>query len=717
MRHNLSHTYAIIDLINKEIGMQISNNTFNSIAGYSKICKLWTMQIIMKMGGHKNVYSEFCCEDDELSNDFGIVTTDKDNNYSRQIAMENMRTELVKIEKNITKLPTKTILAKNIQWIAENVELNDLEQRLILFFVLERQDNHLRTASTSLGGINSTRLFNMLGRIMEVNPAQIRKSLHPDSRLCKSGLVYLDSQTIKSFPEKISLSSGLSDRVLVKHKNPFNLFEKNFKVSGKPLLSADNFTHLQLEIEHLDCYLKQSLSKNKTGINILIYGTPGSGKTEFVKMLAKHSRLNLYEIACGHLDGAPMQSGGRLQSYTLTQNVLEKTPRPLIMFDEIEDVFNLSDVSNGCESEGKSNASGQKAWLNALLESNPVPTFWVTNNISVIDPAHLRRYDYHIEMKVPPRNVRLKIIDEYTAELPVTSSWRNALAEHDKINPAVIAKAKKFATTILKQNPSFSAEKLMTHVISNSLQAMGLGEVKNTVSIEMLNYQLDVVNASCDLEELTDGLRQHSEARLCLYGPSGTGKTAFGHHLAKLLDKPLLVKRSSDIVSPYLGITESNIAKMFREAQSSNSVLLLDEADSFLRDRSCARHSWEVTAVNEMLTQMETFNGIFIASTNLMNQLDAASLRRFDMKIEFDYLRSEQSYRLMIDLADKLSISLQEHELDELRQLTNLTPGDFANVARQSKLTKLSNGNELLRRLSLESKSKIANHLGKMGFI
>jgi SpoVK/Ycf46/Vps4 family AAA+-type ATPase len=696
--------------------MQNSNNTFNSIPGYSKLCKLWTMQIIIKMGGHKNVYSEFCCDDYELSSDFGIKIIGKDNGYSRQIAMDNMRAELTKIESNKPKLPTRSILAKNIQWIAKNVGLNELEQRLILFFVLERQDNHLRTATNSLGNINSTRLFSILGQLMEVSSAQIRKALHPDSRLSNSGLVKLQGQYIKSFAEKVSLSTGLSDRILVNHKNPFNLFAKNFKVAGKPLLSAENFPHLQKEIEHLNCYLTQSMSKNKTGINILIYGTPGSGKTEFVKMLAKYSGLNLYEIACDQNDGAPMKSGGRLQSYTLTQSVLEKTPQPLIMFDEVEDVFNQSDASNDWGTEDKGNTSGQKAWMNGLLESNTVPTFWITNNIEMIDPAHLRRFDYHLEMKAPPRNVRLKIIDEYTSELPVSGAWRNAMAEHEKISPAVIEKAKRFATVILNQKPSLSAEMLMTSVISNSLQAMGLGEIKNTANNELLNYQLDVVNATCDLDELTEGLRQHSEARLCLYGPPGTGKTAFGHHLAKLLDKPLLVKRSSDIVSPYIGMTERNMAKMFREAQSTNSILLLDEADSFLRDRSGARHSWEVTAVNEMLTQMETFNGIFIASTNLMDQLDAASLRRFDMKIEFGYLKSEQSCSLMTNLADKLSIELQGYELNDLRQLNNLTPGDFANVARQSKLTKINDGYELLKRLSLESKTKTGNKAGKIGF-
>lgn len=67
----------------------------------------------------------------------------------------------------------------------------------------------------------------------------------------------------------------------------------------------------------------------------------------------------------------------------------------------------------------------------------------------------------------------------------------------------------------------------------------------------------------------------------------------------------------------------------------------MDEADSLLSDRVHAGQQWEITQVNEMLTQMETFSGIFICTTNLMDKLDAASLRRFDFKVKFDYLSSK----------------------------------------------------------------------------
>jgi SpoVK/Ycf46/Vps4 family AAA+-type ATPase len=122
-------------------------------------------------------------------------------------------------------------------------------------------------------------------------------------------------------------------------------------------------------------------------------------------------------------------------------------------------------------------------------------------------------------------------------------------------------------------------------------------------------------------------------------------------------------------------------------------VLVLDEVDSFLQDRSKARHSWEVTGVNEMLTQMEAFDGLFIASTNLMNDLDEAALRRFDLKVNFKALRAEQivelfqSHILELKLKDPKQLGL-----NKVVGLNNLAPGDFAAVARRARFKPFSDG-------------------------
>jgi SpoVK/Ycf46/Vps4 family AAA+-type ATPase len=235
--------------------------------------------------------------------------------------------------------------------------------------------------------------------------------------------------------------------------------------------------------------------------------------------------------------------------------------------------------------------------------------------------------------------------------------------------------------------------------MNNTLDALGHERLATPQEAPALDYRLDLLNADCDLAKLQEGLRRVGEARLCLYGPPGTGKTAFGRHLARELDRPLLVRRASDILSPYVGVAERNIARMFAQAEDQGAVLLLDEADSLLRDRQGAQRSWEVTQVNEMLTQMETFRGVFIASTNLMDSLDAASMRRFDARIRLGYLGPQQAWEMFVGLAAALGLCADPGLRSRLDRLTVLTPGDFASVARQCRLAAPADAADLLGRL------------------
>ena len=87
---------------------------------------------------------------------------------------------------------------------------------------------------------------------------------------------------------------------------------------------------------------------------------------------------------------------------------------------------------------------------------------------------------------------------------------------------------------------------------------------------------------------------------------------------------------------------------MFREAETEKAVLLLDEADSFLQDRRGAQRTYEVTEVNEMLQGMERFDGIFVCTTNLLDRIDQAALRRFTFKIRFKPLTAAQRERMFV---------------------------------------------------------------------
>jgi SpoVK/Ycf46/Vps4 family AAA+-type ATPase len=158
---------------------------------------------------------------------------------------------------------------------------------------------------------------------------------------------------------------------------------------------------------------------------------------------------------------------------------------------------------------------------------------------------------------------------------------------------------------------------------------------------------------------------------MLLYGPPGTGKTEFAKHLARTLNRKIVIKKASDLLDCYVGNTEKKIREMFKEAEKSKAILFLDEADSLIRDRSGAARSWEVTQVNEMLTQMENFKGIFIAATNFNDSLDTASRRRFALKIKFNYLKPEGIEKLWNGFFPTLPCP------SAAKELRMLTPGDF----------------------------------------
>jgi len=206
-------------------------------------------------------------------------------------------------------------------------------------------------------------------------------------------------------------------------------------------------------------------------------------------------------------------------------------------------------------------------------------------------------------------------------------------------------------------------------------------------------------------------------ARLCLYGPAGTGKSAFGKYIAESLDKPLHVKKGSDLISMWVGGTEKNIANAFEDAKEENAVLIFDEVDSFLADRTSANQSWEITQVNEMLVQMENFDGIFIATTNLMDNLDRASLRRFDLKLEFNYLQKQQAWNMFLSYCKDLKLSKPSlSDKSGIESLRYLTPGDFAAIVRQHRFRPIKNVKDMIARLRDEVEIKNTSNGNVMGF-
>lgn len=678
--------------------------------------RLWILRLLVPLGGYKQFAGEKDFNDDDLAGMLGLddlLEPGNDMCFDRQLVIARLREAWKQAEEQTaTCQDAGNRSDQAIRRLGSQIGLTETETEILRFRLMSERNRSLRNMLKMVGSKSLDSIVDILVCCLKRADRDIRHCLTPEGTLISSGIIEIRHANGWYFNDAVSLLGCITEEIHLAHDNPLAYFRSRIVRSAPPRLSEANYLHAGRDITVLRQFLATAVQRRSPGVNILIYGVPGSGKTEFARMLAAVLGLDLYEVATTRRDGTLLDGNDRFRAYRLGQALLGKSNLNILLFDEIEDMFRRDDQDPLIGS----NRSGRKGAINKTLESNPIPAFWITNNIHVIDSAFLRRFDYVLELNAPPRSVRGRILDEYLADLPVSERWKKRMAEHEDLVPAVVERAAKVVGPLKECSSSHEVERALGRVMGNTLEAMGLPREPRNWAPLGEGYRLDVLNADCDMAGVQAGLARHRQGRLCLYGPPGTGKTAFGRHVTEVLDQPLMVRRASDIISPWVGMTERNLARMFRQAQEEEAVLLLDEADSFLRDRQDARQSWEITEVNEMLAQMECYEGIFIASTNLMDSLDAAALRRFDLKIRFDFLRPEQARILFIDIAERLGLDVPKAIEDRLARLDCLTPGDFANVERQTKLRCIASAHELLERLAAECEVKPEGKKRGIGF-
>lgn len=254
-------------------------------------------------------------------------------------------------------------------------------------------------------------------------------------------------------------------------------------------------------------------------------------------------------------------------------------------------------------------------------------------------------------------------------------------------------------------------------LVNDKLSAQGVIKVQAPELGAMdLDFKPAMINSPICLTSLCAGIEKTREARILLYGPPGTGKTRFGKWLADSLSIPHMIVKPSDLLGSYVGESERHIAKAFATASCENALLQFDECDTFLMDRRNAKQNWESSLTATMLLEMERYRGIFIASTNLLDGIDDAAKRRFDMTIKFDYMVADKAWEMFLHTCTKLGLIVENFDLHKrLDQLVNLTPGDFEQVCRQARFLPLQSAQEVLNNLSntvAAKKSTGSRHIG-----
>lgn len=619
-------------------------------------------------------------EDNELSAAFPY--------YSRCINLEMIEANIIgPMENMCPELKEDFYPTTTTKTIGDLLDLNQNEMKFLQFA-------HYMTDTT----YPFDSILNKIVNYYSNKPMMLSKMLNIPIRECQS---LVDGFLIKSgivipskYPEGVFCLSETYEKIFDTPDITIDqiddiLFPKNISSD----LSLDDYPHIEQDIERVSNIIQDGLRNKVRGTNIMFWGPAGTGKTALALTLAKHHGWDIKMVGdISETDTEEKSRAERLANLKIAMKLYANNPNAVLLFDEIEDLF-----------KSDKNATFSKAFINRIIETTPIPIIWTTNSLEVVGSPVLRRMSYNIHCKTPDKNARRRIWQKYAEEFDFKIPNIRDLDRFD-ISPALIKNASRIAGLEGMDNISDVVKSLDTMVNYGDERRFD-----STPSV-VREYDVSCINADIDMVKFTHQITntKTSAFALCLYGAPGTGKSEYARYLAAQMDKDVLFKRASDLVSPFLGMTERNIAQAFHDAKTEGAMLLIDEGDSFFQNRETARQSWEVSQVNEILSQMENHPEPFVITTNLMDNLDPAALRRFTFKVRFDYLKGNQAAMLFrsyygVDAPTRI----MRNDL--------LAPGDISCVKKQVSVMGLTDGEEIYKLIERECELK-PNYRKSVGF-
>ncbi len=610
-------------------------------------------------------------------------------------------------------------LDRNIDWLGTLLDMSDLEKRVLALCAALELGSISRETLTYVG--RTVRRIRALGAACRcTDEHELAAVVGRQGTLQHSGLLRPGDRSDADLDDLLRLSrlgSLLTTAC-------FESIEEMSRVVLKPLPAARGslyWPHLADRTDLLADMLRNTIRTGEAGINILLYGAPGTGKTEYARQLVRQAGALGFRIdECDNRQRAASRDE-RLGSLRLS-DIFAPVGKSVLVLDEAEDIFRGDYTSPLRRVMGAQEDS--KAWMNQRLESNRVPVIWISNQVDHIDPAYLRRFTYCLEFPVPPREQRRDIARTHLAPIGASTRLIEEAATHATLPAALLASAARFAT--LSGAGTERVDGAVRLMLTDQLRAMGQ-PFRASVVDGTTRFDLAYLNVagSAQPAPMISGLARTGRGSVLLAGPPGTGKTQLASRIARELGRDLVYRTAADINSKWYGESERNVADLFTHCDPRGEVLFLDEADTLLGDRGTTAHRADRAVTAEFLRRVEAFEGVFICATNHARVFDAALMRRFVFRIELLPLSAAQREALFRECVGSASggAAIDDAPLEamprlRLRRLDELTPGDFANVGKRFAALGLAGSVDAwITELEAEHRAKPGCARGAIGFL
>ena len=449
------------------------------------------------------------------------------------------------------------------------------------------------------------------------------------------------------------------------------------------------------------------------GSMMLFYGKPGTGKTMTAHAVASHLQKRVLNVDIptflAHRDAQRFLPGLFREA---------KIQNAILFFDECEMLF--------------ADRRGGNALVTLLLtelEQFEGVAIFATNIPKILDEAFQRRVLVRVNFPEPDLQSRAEIWRKLIPdEAPITDDVDfELLGARFEItggyikNAVLSALADAVHSCPEKENPMITMqmfENAARHQLNliEDLDAEGIYVPKVRLNDVVLED-----DAAQQVQRIIDAVRylpsvlhrwkiggntgDRGGIVSLFHGPPGTGKTLCAEAIAGELNRPLKIARSSTILSKWVGESERNLEKIFKDARAHNAVLFIDEADSLIEKREGASSSHTRSMVNLLLSLIERHNGLVLLATNHRDQLDMALERRITHQVHLKRPEKETRLRLWSKMLPQDAPGVSALNLDHLAETYDLSGAEIR-VAILRAATTAAATNEVIDQELLETEVK-----------
>jgi SpoVK/Ycf46/Vps4 family AAA+-type ATPase len=610
----------------------------------------------------------------------------KDIDFIIKLMTGEIMSRLVTIHKELTDLTAEAYLNHPEYMSFKRDFKNPIDFDIFLCTIIESQILNLFLSDTVTNpGDHTCNLEEILNKLSSLySRVELLNHIQPDQFLFVDGYLDIYKNSKKHCVLKIT------DEVI---KNVFkisHLIDKHpsYEVLTLPKdLTVDDLILPEKTLSDIKRLCTQHLKllndNKKNRLTFLFTGEPGTGKTHLAKSISNLLGMKIINVNLGdydHDDNIPEKISS-LMTRAEAKNYL-------LLFDECEDLVGYNPFRGTSDS-----------WVKKIFDSFKGVAIFTTNYR--VPMGFDRRVNYLVELEKPDAKARALILVKeinklklagFIKEAPTDNSILEDIARSFPLSGGYYSQVLKLAASMSVTSDIITEKSLrdsFTHVMSSITQSHQSGEqtskiqlvdVKLTPALQEESETFLEYARAILIKEVTNPLLPKGASAL-FTGPPGTGKTIMAEALANELGLLFQKVSPSNFLDKYVGGTEKNIKKIFKDAEKNKHLLFIDEAEGLFLDRQGSEKSWERTQVDELLQQVESFKGVLIIATNHKEMIDEAFCRRFLFHFNFELPDSKTRRDIWNTWSSELNLT--PDEVQQLARDYELSGGEIRNVAVQ----------------------------------